>query len=123
MDLIELIRGKKVMVGLLMWQPTISKRQRSPTFALLTVDAENLYPCTNCGDALSRQVATGKLRALSAGAEIVRKALKVMCYCAANVKYIHNSSSEPNTIAIEFDAGYIMASFTFLLKQLPQKAQ
>jgi len=41
--------------------------------ALKYVDAENLYPCTNCGMApLSREVARGKLNALSAGAAIVR---------------------------------------------------
>ncbi|RZI77976.1 MAG: methionine synthase, partial [Rubrivivax sp.] len=35
-----------------------------------------LYPCTNCGMApLPRQVAQGKLSALSAGAEIVRREL------------------------------------------------
>ncbi len=46
--------------------------------ALQFVDADKLYPCTNCGMApLSRQVARGKLRALSAGAEIVRKELSI----------------------------------------------
>ena len=44
--------------------------------ALQFVDADMLYPCTNCGMApLSRGVARGKLSALSAGAEIVRKEL------------------------------------------------
>ena len=44
--------------------------------ALKYVDADKLYPCTNCGMApLSRQVARGKLEALSAGAEIVRQEL------------------------------------------------
>ena len=44
--------------------------------ALQFVDADKLYPSTNCGMApLSRQVANGKLRALSAGAEIVRREL------------------------------------------------
>lgn len=44
--------------------------------ALQFVDADKLYPCTNCGMApLSRQVAVGKLQALSAGAEIVRREL------------------------------------------------
>ena len=42
--------------------------------ALQFVDADKLYPSTNCGMApLSRQVARGKLSALSAGAEIIRK--------------------------------------------------
>ncbi len=43
--------------------------------ALEFVDADKLYPSTNCGMAPSRQVARGKLNALSAGAEIVRKEL------------------------------------------------
>jgi 5-methyltetrahydropteroyltriglutamate--homocysteine methyltransferase len=44
--------------------------------ALQFVDADKLYPSTNCGMApFSRQVARGKLNALSAGAEIVRKEL------------------------------------------------
>ncbi|MEW7000402.1 hypothetical protein M5585_07665 [Serratia ureilytica] len=44
--------------------------------ALQFVDADKLYPSTNCGMApLPRQVASGKLNALSAGAEIVRREL------------------------------------------------
>jgi len=44
--------------------------------ALHFVDADKLYPCTNCGmTPLSRQVARGKLEALSAGAEIIRREL------------------------------------------------
>ncbi|OAV84587.1 hypothetical protein PTTG_31171 [Puccinia triticina 1-1 BBBD Race 1] len=44
--------------------------------ALQFVDADKLYPSTNCGMApLSRQVANGKLNALSAGAEIIRREL------------------------------------------------
>lgn len=44
--------------------------------ALEFVDADKLYPCTNCGMApLSRQIARGKLNALSAGADIVRREL------------------------------------------------
>ena len=44
--------------------------------ALKYVDADKLYPCTNCGMApLSREVARGKLNALSAGAEIIRQEL------------------------------------------------
>jgi 5-methyltetrahydropteroyltriglutamate--homocysteine methyltransferase len=79
-DLIELIRGKKVMVGAI---DVASNTVETPEEvadtlrkALKFVDADKLYPCTNCGMApLSRQVATGKLKALSAGAEIVRKEL------------------------------------------------
>jgi 5-methyltetrahydropteroyltriglutamate--homocysteine methyltransferase len=44
--------------------------------AMAYVDAERILPCTNCGMApLSRQVAIGKLRALGAGAALVRKDL------------------------------------------------
>ena len=45
--------------------------------ALQLVDADKLYPSTNCGMApLSRAVARGKLNALSAGAKIIRRELK-----------------------------------------------
>lgn len=44
--------------------------------ALQFVDADKLYPCTNCGMApLPREVARAKLHALSAGAKIIRKEL------------------------------------------------
>jgi 5-methyltetrahydropteroyltriglutamate--homocysteine methyltransferase len=44
--------------------------------ALQFVDADKLYPCTNCGMApLPRGVARGKLNALGAGADIIRKEL------------------------------------------------
>ena len=80
MDLLELIRGKKVMVGAI---DVASHAIETPEEvaatlrkALAFVDADKLYPSTNCGMApLPRQVATGKLHALSAGAEIVRREL------------------------------------------------
>lgn len=80
MDLIELIRGKKVMVGAIdVATNTIETAEEvADTLrkALQFVDADKLYPSTNCGmTPLSRQVASGKLKALSAGAEIVRKEL------------------------------------------------
>jgi 5-methyltetrahydropteroyltriglutamate--homocysteine methyltransferase len=79
-DLIELVRGKKVMVGAI---DVASSTVETPEDvantlrrALQFVDADKLYPCTNCGMApLSREVARGKLRALSAGAQIVREEL------------------------------------------------
>ena len=44
--------------------------------ALAFVPPERLYPCTNCGMVpLAREVARGKLRALAAGAAIVRREL------------------------------------------------
>lgn len=80
MDLIELIRGKKVMVGAIdVATSTIETPEEVASTlrkALQFVDANKLYPSTNCGMApLSRRVARGKLSALSAGAEIVRKEL------------------------------------------------
>lgn len=79
-ELLELVRGKKVMVGAIdVASDTIETPEEVASTlrkALEFVDAENLYPCTNCGMApLSRTVARGKLQALSAGAEIVRKEL------------------------------------------------
>ncbi|MBU3009640.1 MULTISPECIES: methionine synthase [Cobetia] len=81
MELIELIRGKKVMVGAIdVANNTIETPEEvAETLrkALKFVDADKLYPCTNCGMApLSREVARGKLQALSAGAAIVRKELE-----------------------------------------------
>ncbi|KJH61199.1 methionine synthase [Pantoea agglomerans] len=78
MDLIELIRGKKVMVGAIdVATHTIETPEEVANTlrkALQFVDAENLYPSTNCGMIpLPRQIANGKLHALSAGAEIVRR--------------------------------------------------
>lgn len=79
-DLLELIRGKKVMVGAIDVATTSieTPEEVAGTLrkALQFVDADKLYPSTNCGmTPLSRQVARGKLNALSAGAEIVRKEL------------------------------------------------
>ncbi|WP_027467687.1 methionine synthase [Deefgea rivuli] len=80
MDLIELIRGKKVMVGAIdVASHTIETAEEvADTLrkALQFVDADKLYPCTNCGMApLPREVARGKLNALTAGAQIVRNEL------------------------------------------------
>ncbi len=80
MELLELIRGKKVMVGAIdVASNTIeTPEQVAATLrkALQFVDADKLYPCTNCGMApLSRHVARGKLQALHAGADIVRQEL------------------------------------------------
>ena len=80
MELIELVRGKKVMVGAIdVASDTIETPEDvADTLrkALAFVDADKLYPSTNCGMApLSRGVARGKLDALGAGAEIVRQEL------------------------------------------------
>ncbi|OOS20218.1 5-methyltetrahydropteroyltriglutamate--homocysteine methyltransferase [Moraxella lincolnii] len=80
MDLIEIIRGKKVMVGAIdvATSNIETPEQVADTLrkALQFVDADKLYPSTNCGmTPLSRHVAKEKMRALSAGASIVRQEL------------------------------------------------
>lgn len=80
MDLIELIRGKKVMVGAIdVATNTIETAEEVAATlrkALRFVDADKLYPSTNCGMApLPRHVARGKMQALSAGAALVRREL------------------------------------------------
>ena len=77
MALIELIRGKKVMIGAIdvATHTVETPEQVAATIrqALQYVDAENLYPCTNCGMApLPRHVADAKLAALVQGAKLVR---------------------------------------------------
>jgi len=81
-ELIELIRGKKIMAGAIdVATNTIETPEEVAATiraALNHVDADKLYPCTNCGMApLPRKVARGKLNALSAGADIVRRELSV----------------------------------------------
>ncbi|MGV0912060.1 methionine synthase [Martelella sp. FOR1707] len=78
MELIELIRGKKVMVGAIdvATDAIETPEEVAATLrkALQFVDANKLYPCTNCGmTPLARSVARGKLEALSAGADIIRR--------------------------------------------------
>lgn len=80
LELIELIRGKKVMVGAIDVATTSieTPEEVAETLrrALRFVDAEHLYPSTNCGMApLRRDIARAKLQALGAGAEIVRQEL------------------------------------------------
>ena len=80
LEVLELVRGKKVMVGAIdVATDSIETPEEVATTlreALKYVDADKLYPCTNCGMApLSREVARDKLNALAAGAEIVRKEL------------------------------------------------
>jgi len=80
MELLELVRGKKVMVGAIDVASnaieTAEEVAATLRKALQFVDADKLYPCTNCGMApLPRDIARGKLNALTAGAEIVRREL------------------------------------------------
>jgi 5-methyltetrahydropteroyltriglutamate--homocysteine methyltransferase len=77
MDLIELIRGKKVMVGAIDVATTTIETPddvaQTLRRALRFVDADKLYPSTNCGMApLPRRIARAKLASLGAGASILR---------------------------------------------------
>ncbi len=79
-EVLELLKGKKVMVGAIDVATseieTAEEVAATIREALKYVDADKLYPCTNCGMApLSRDIARGKLEALAAGADIVRKEL------------------------------------------------
>ncbi|HAQ60018.1 MAG TPA: methionine synthase [Microbacterium sp.] len=80
MDLIDLLSGKNVMLGAIdVASETIETPEDVAATlrkALTFVQADKLIPSTNCGMApLPRGVALGKLRALSAGAAIVRAEL------------------------------------------------
>ncbi len=79
-SLIGLLEGKDVLAGAI---DVASELVETPEEvaatireALAYVKPEKLYPCTNCGMVpLPRDVAYGKLRALAAGAAIVRREL------------------------------------------------
>ena len=80
MDLIELIRGKKVMLGAIdVANETIETPEEVAATlrkALKFADADKLIPSTNCGMApFARDVALAKMSALSAGTAIVREEL------------------------------------------------
>jgi 5-methyltetrahydropteroyltriglutamate--homocysteine methyltransferase len=76
-DLIGLLEGKDVLVGAI---DVATDRVETPAevaatirSALRFVPPERLFPCTNCGMVpLRREVARAKLRALGAGAALVR---------------------------------------------------
>ena len=80
MELVELLRGKKVMLGAI---DVADSRIETPQEvadtlreALAFVDADRLCPSTNCGMApLARTVAQGKMRALAAGTALLRAEL------------------------------------------------
>ena len=81
--LLGLLGGKDVLVGCI---DVASRAVETPEQvaavirnAMAYVPPARLYPCTNCGMVpLSREIARGKLRALGAGARLVRREL-----CAA----------------------------------------
>ena len=80
LDLMALLAGKDVLVGAI---DVANEQVETPDqvaqtirAAMAFVPAERLFPCTNCGMVpLAREVARGKLRALAAGAAIVRREL------------------------------------------------
>jgi 5-methyltetrahydropteroyltriglutamate--homocysteine methyltransferase len=79
-SLLGLLAGKDVLVGVIdVATPVVeSPEEVAATIrrALPHVPAARLYPCTNCGMVpLPRAVARGKLRALVAGARLVRDEL------------------------------------------------
>jgi len=79
-ELIGLLEGKDVLVGAI---DVATEQVETPEAvaavirqALRHVRADRLYPCTNCGMVpLSRSAARAKLRALGAGAALVRREL------------------------------------------------
>jgi len=80
LELIGLLDGKDVMVGAIdvATEQVETPEEVAQTIraALEFVSADKLYPCTNCGMLpLPRGVAWAKMRALSAGAKIVREEL------------------------------------------------
>ncbi|MFB9378342.1 methionine synthase [Kineococcus gynurae] len=80
LDLIELVRGKTVMLGAVdvASEDVETPEEVADTLrrALAFVDADRLVPSTNCGMApLPRSVADAKLSALVAGAALLREEL------------------------------------------------
>jgi 5-methyltetrahydropteroyltriglutamate--homocysteine methyltransferase len=80
LELLALLKGKDVMVGAIDVASDAVERPEAVAAtiraAMKFVPAEKLYPCTNCGMVpLARDVAVGKLKALAAGAALVRKEL------------------------------------------------
>lgn len=78
MDLIALLKGKDVMVGVIDVASDVieTPEEVADTIgkALQFVSKEHLFPCTNCGLApMNRDVAWKKLQALAKGAELARQ--------------------------------------------------
>jgi 5-methyltetrahydropteroyltriglutamate--homocysteine methyltransferase len=80
MALLELLKDKQVLLGAIdvasLEIETSEQVANVIRQAMAHVDVERIQPCTNCGMApLPRDVAIGKLRALGAGAALVRHQL------------------------------------------------
>ena len=81
LELLALLNGKDVLVGAIdvANEALETPEQVASTIrsAMKFVPPDKLYPCTNCGMVpLARDVAFGKLKALAAGAALVRKELR-----------------------------------------------
>ena len=81
MSLMKLLSDTEVLVGVIdvasLDVETPEQVAASIRDAMEHVDAGRIYPCTNCGLApLPRDVAVGKLKALGAGAALVRAELR-----------------------------------------------
>jgi 5-methyltetrahydropteroyltriglutamate--homocysteine methyltransferase len=82
LSLLGLLAGKDVLVGCIdvATQEVEAPARVAETIrrAMTWVPPERLYPCTNCGMVpLPRDIARGKLRALGAGARLVRRELGI----------------------------------------------
>ncbi len=80
LSLLGLLKDKELMVGAIdvasLEVETPEKVADTIKQATRHVDAERIFPCTNCGMApLPRAVAVGKLRALGKGAAMARKSI------------------------------------------------
>ncbi|GGL80802.1 methionine synthase [Glutamicibacter protophormiae] len=80
LEVVELVRGKRVMLGAIdvanQQVETPDEVAKTLRKALAYVDADKLIPSTNCGMApFPRDVALAKLSALSAGAAVLREEL------------------------------------------------
>ncbi len=78
MDLIALLKGKDVLVGVI---DVASDRVETPEEVAATIERalafvpkDKLFPCTNCGMApMAREIALAKLRSLGLGAALARQ--------------------------------------------------
>jgi 5-methyltetrahydropteroyltriglutamate--homocysteine methyltransferase len=80
LSLMGLLKDKDVMVGAVAVTPdsveTPEEVAATIRAAMQYVDAERLYPCTNCGmTPIPYDIALGKLNSLAAGAALVRSSL------------------------------------------------
>jgi 5-methyltetrahydropteroyltriglutamate--homocysteine methyltransferase len=80
LELMALLKGKDVLVGAI---DVASDKVETPEevagailAAMKYVSPDKLYPCTNCGMApMARDIAAAKLKALAAGAALMRREL------------------------------------------------